>query len=84
MKIYRLWIGDDIGDLAAAVWSWFWRLSGWGLEMTMETQRVVNGADALDWRRHCRLSSWGVETTMETASGAWRPPVTDNMISSPN
>ena len=29
--------GDDTGDLAANEWRRQWRLSGWGLETTMET-----------------------------------------------
>ena len=29
--------GDEIADLAAVDWRWQWRLSGCGLERTMET-----------------------------------------------
>ena len=41
--------GDDSGDLAAENWRRSWRLSGWGLEMTLETKPLGTGDYVEDW-----------------------------------
>ena len=58
-------MGDDTGDLAAGELRRHWRPSGLGVEMTLETKRLVTGDDTGDlaageWRGH-----WGVKTTHE-------------------
>ena len=48
-----------------------WRLSGWGVETTLETKQLGTGDDVGYlkvgyYRRRWRLAGWGLETTMKT------------------
>ena len=47
--------GDDTEDLVGGEWGQHWRLSGWGVETTMETKWLGTGDDvgdlaSGDWR----------------------------------
>ena len=58
---------DDSGDLGAGEWRRHWRLRGWGVRLTLETEQVgsevVSGErGAGEWRRYWRLSIGGLET----------------------
>ena len=65
-------------ETAAVDWRREWRLSGWQVELMVETWRMASGAERLgtgddngntaagDWRQQWILCSCGLERTMET------------------
>ena len=53
METYQLGSGDEFADLAVGEWRRVWRLSGWGVETSLETLRLGGGDDSgvFRWRR---------------------------------
>ena len=59
-ETWRLGSGDEVGDLATGEWRRRWRLGGWRVETTLESQRLGSEED------NGNVAGGGVETKQET------------------